>query len=86
MSDILPWQVKRLVVVQVIQVFPGPSYKGIGIIQQDIWLTRNIFHLRRRNKVERQQKYKMLTANVHAKQIDFFLNYVYHNIFKPNVA
>lgn len=50
MSDILPWQVKRLVVVQVIQVFPGPSDKGVGIIQQDIWLPRHVFHLKEETK------------------------------------
>lgn len=41
----LPWQVKRLVVVQLVQVVSGPPNFEIGIIQQHFWLARHIFYL-----------------------------------------
>lgn len=41
----LPWQVKRRVVVQVVQVVSGPPNFEIRIIQQYFWLPRHIFHL-----------------------------------------
>lgn len=41
----LPWQIKRLVVVQLVQVVSGPPNFEIRIIQHHLWVTGHIFHL-----------------------------------------
>ena len=47
----LPWQVKRLVEVQPIQIVSGPPNVGIRVIDQHLWLTGHIIHLEQRDKV-----------------------------------
>lgn len=35
----LPWQVKRLALVQLVQIVPGRSNSVIVVIHQHLWLT-----------------------------------------------
>ena len=41
----LPWEVKRLVVIQLVQILSWPPDFGIVVIHQHLWITRHVFYL-----------------------------------------
>lgn len=45
MMHSLPWKVKRLDVVQVVQIVSGPPNFGIMVTDQHLWVTRHFIHL-----------------------------------------
>ena len=50
MMHSLPWQVKRLVVVQSVQVLSGSPNFVIIVIHQYLWVTRHFVHLKRETR------------------------------------